>query len=412
MSVAENSELVSAYAARVNRSLLGRHAVASPLGLWLLLALIGPATDGAARPDLEAVLGTTVDDAAVRARALLSEPHPAVSALVAVWDRKLGPAFDDWARTLPDVVERGPVPNQSQANAWAQARTNGLINEFPLQIDELTRLVLASALAADITWAVPLATTDDLGGEFGPLITRALKLNFGIQLVAETDAAGLVAVAGPRTSSALDVLSVIAAPDVAPADVDIAAHQVAAMLGGDERAARRIPVEELADGHAWTVTDRREQRFGGPSVLAEWCSLLPAWSATSDHDLDDAPGVPLVFGALKGFARVEDLPVDFSAKQTAVASYSKKGFKAAAVTAMAMVASGMPPPMPEPHEVLVRRIELRFNRSHAVVACAARDEGPSAWHGVPVFSAWITEPEDTAAEEPGFSEPVPVRRAT
>ncbi|MDT5114688.1 MAG: hypothetical protein QOE30_427, partial [Mycobacterium sp.] len=233
MPVVENSKLVSAYAAQFNRSLLGRHAVASPLGLWLLLALLGPASEGAARRDLEAVLGTTVDDAAGRARTLLSEPHPAVSAVAAVWDRELGPAFDEWARTLPDVVERGPMPNQAQANAWAQTRTNGLIAEFPLQIDELTRLMLASALAADITWAVPLSTTDHLGGEFGSVIARALTLDFGIQLVAETDAAGLVGVAAPRASSALDVLSVIAAPDVTPAHVDTAAHQVAAMLRGD-----------------------------------------------------------------------------------------------------------------------------------------------------------------------------------
>jgi hypothetical protein len=409
MSVVENSELVSAYAARVNRSLLGRHAVASPLGLWLLLALVGTATEGAVRRDLETVLGTRVDDAAARARALLSDPHPAVSAVAAVWDRELGPAFDEWARTLPDVVERGPIPNQAQANAWAQVRTNGLIDEFPLQIDELTRLVLASALAAHITWATPLGVTDDLGGEFGSVISRALTLDFGIQLVAETDAAGLVAVAAPRASSALDVLSVIAAPDVEPADVDRAAHQVAAMLRGVGRTARRVPVEELADGHAWTVTDRREHRVGGPPVRAEWSSRLPAWSATSSHELATAPGVPMVFDALTRFARKEDLPVIFGAKQTATASYSKTGFKAAAVTAMAMVAGSMPS-RPEVHEVLVRRIELRFNRPYAVLACAAGDDGPAAWRGVPVFSAWITTPDETAAEPSGEPRIGPVRR--
>lgn len=394
--------MVSAYAAQFNRPLLGRHAVSSPLGLWLLLALVGPATEGVARHDLEAVLGTTVDDAAARARTLLSEPHPAVSAVAAVWDRKLGPAFDRWTRTLPDVVERGQMPNQAQANAWAQARTNGMINEFPLQIDELTRLVLASALACDISWATPLGTTDDLGGEFGSAISRALTLDFGIQLVAETDAAGLVAVAAPRASSALDVLSVIAAPEVSPAEVDTAAHQVAAMLRGDDRTAHRVPVAELTDGHAWTVTDRREHRSGGPSVQAEWRSHLPAWSATSNHDLQNAPGVASVFDALTGFAREEDLPVDFTAKQTAVASYSKTGFKAAAVTAIGMRAAGMP----SFHKVLVRRVEMHFNRPYAVLACAARDDGPSAWRGVPVFSAWVTEPRDTPAEGPGVPQPV------
>jgi hypothetical protein len=362
--------VVSAYAVRFPPSLLGQHAVVSPLGLWLLLALIGPATEGAARHGLEAILGTTIDDAAGRARALLSEPHPAVSVLAAVWDRELGPAFDEWARTLPDVVERGPLPDQVQANAWAQARTDGLIDEFPLGIGELTRLVLASALATDISWNAPLGTTENLGGEFGRAISRALTLPDGIQLVAETDAAGPVAVAAPYSSSALDVLSVIAAPDVAPHDVDRAAHQVAAVLRGDDRAARRIPAEELADGHAWSVTEGREHRAGGPQVQTEWRSCLPAWSATSTHDLKNAPGVGLVHDALSGFAREEDRPVELSATQTAVASYTRTGFKAAAVTAIAMVAAGVP----SFHEVLVRRIELRFNRPHAVLACAALDD--------------------------------------
>jgi hypothetical protein len=398
----ENAEVVSAYAAGFPPSPLGQHAVVSPLGLWLLLALVGPATEGTARRHLEAVLGTTIDDAAERARTLLSEPHPAVSALAAVWDRKLGPAFDEWARTLPDVVERGPVPDQAQANAWAQARTNGLIDEFPLEIDELTRLVLASALATDISWKNPLGTTEDLGGQFGAIVSRALRLENGIQLVAETDAAGPVAVAAPHSSSALEVLSVIAAPDVAPPDVDRAAHQVAAMLRGDDRAARRMPAEELADGHAWSVTERKEHRSGGPQVQTEWRSCLPAWSATSNHDLMEAPGVGLVFDALRGFAREEDLPVEFSAMQTAVASYTRTGFKAAAVTAIGMVAAGVP----SFHEVLVRRIELRFNRPHAVLACAARDDGPPAWRGVPVFSAWVAELEETATEDPGLPQPV------
>ncbi|MED5815812.1 hypothetical protein VST63_25925 [Mycolicibacterium sp. 050232] len=398
-------ELVSAYAVGFNRGVLGAHAVASPLGLWLLLALVGPATSGASRRDLEAVLGTTVDDAATRAGTLLRDPHPAVSALAAVWDRKLGPAFDDWARTLPDVVERGPVPDKAQADAWARARTDGLIDRFPLQLDELTRLVLASALATDISWAQPLDTTNELGGPFGEQISTALTVRDGIQLVVDTDAAGQVAVAAPPSSSALDVFSVIAAPEVAPHDVATAAHQVAAMLRGDGRAARRVPIEDLVDGHAWTVTERRERRVRGPDAQAEWSSQLPAWSATSDHDLKDAPGVTPVFATLAGFVRDEEQPAGLDAKQVAVASYSRTGFKAAAVTAMGVRAAGMP----RFHEVLVKRIEIRFNRPFAVLACADRKAGPEAWRGVPVFSAWITEPQETVIEPVGSPRPVAVR---
>jgi hypothetical protein len=401
MSAAHNSDLISAYAGHFNPLFLDRHAVASPLGLWLLLALVGLATTGSARRDLEDVLGTTVHDAAARATTLLGEPHPAVHALAAVWNRDLGPAFDKWARALPDVVGLGTIPDQAQADAWAQASTGGLIAEFPLQIDDLTRLLLASAIATDITWTRLMDVSADLGGEFGTAIAHALVFGDGIGLVADTDAAGLVAVAAPPSRSALDVVSVIAAPDVPPPDVDRAAHQVAAMLRGDDRRAREVPAHELAAGHAWTVTERREQNMG-VAVQIHWRNYVPAWSATSNHDVKAAPGVSEVVDALTGFLREEDLPVDVKARQAAVASYSRAGFEAAAVSAIGLYATGAP----LFHEVLIRSIDVRFNRPFAVIACAAGDQGPMAWRGVPVFSAWITQPLETAVDAPGVPQPV------
>ena len=117
----------------------------------------------------------------------------------------------------------------------------------------------------------------------------------------------------------------------------------------------------------------------------EWQTYLRPWDATSDHDLRNAPGMAECLETLSGFARPEDQPVGFEARQSAVASYSRTGFKAAAVTAVGMRATGLP----NFHDVLVRRVELRFDRPYAVLACAARDEGPEAWRGVPVFSAWV-----------------------
>ncbi len=50
--------------------------------------------------------------------------------------------------------------------------------------------------------------------------------------------------------------------------------------------------------------------------------------------------------------------------------------------------------MPAFHDVLVRRVEIRFDRPYAVLARCAMDDGPEAWRGVPVFSAWVAEPFD------------------
>ena len=53
-----------------------------------------------------------------------------------------------------------------------------------------------------------------------------------------------------------------------------------------------------------------------------------------------------------------------------------------------------------------REAELRFGHPYAVVALTtdrAADGRPrpelSAWHGLPVFSAWVSEPEDASDDE-------------
>jgi hypothetical protein len=103
------------------------------------------------------------------------------------------------------------------------------------------------------------------------------------------------------------------------------------------------------------------------------------------------------FETLSGFARPEDQPVSFEARQSAVASYTRTGFKAAAVTAVGLRAA----PLPQFHEVLVRRVELRFNRPYAVLACCALDGGPEAWRGVPVFSAWVSDRDRAGKADEG-----------
>lgn len=46
------------------------------------------------------------------------------------------------------------MPSQRDADAWAEDKTLGLIRSFPLTIDAFTRVVLASALATQVSWRV------------------------------------------------------------------------------------------------------------------------------------------------------------------------------------------------------------------------------------------------------------------
>ena len=118
-------------------------------------------------------------------------------------------------------------------------------------------------------------------------------------------------------------------------------------------------------------------------------ALLPCWSARSEHDLTaESLGFPAATAAL---AKALAQPVqDFEARQVAMARYGRYGFEAAAVTGMFGTVS-LPP------EGVARTAELRFGHPYAVVAVATdtRPDGARGpWHGVPVFSAWVAEPEE------------------
>ena len=201
---------------------------------WLV-AVVGTGRScrrGTGTQRLERELGTDADDAAQRAGTLLSKPHPAVRAAAAVWARSdlVGQAFGSWAGSLPYVIERGEMPGQSQADRWAALHTDGLIRNFPLKLDEFTAVVLASALATVVSWSKPFVAVpgSELGGEFGASITTALRAPRGhVQCIVDTDAAGLVGVHAADTDEGLRVISVIAAREVTPDVVHLAASQVA-----------------------------------------------------------------------------------------------------------------------------------------------------------------------------------------
>ena len=358
------ADAVAGYASRFHAAVGARHHVASPLGAWLLLALIG---------DAGATLGMPAPDAARHARALLDDPHPAVAAATAAWTRDAPDAAATWLAGLPPAVARGPVPTQAVADAWAREHTLGMIDHFPLAIDDEVRCVLANALATRIGWQHPFTTTgsDAFRSDWRARVHTVLRTpEKGHECaIARHPVAGDVALhrAG---AEGLAVTSVVAGPDV-PADVVLAAAHDAAR-GRIER----LPLAEvlLGDGPAWTVT---ESTGTGDRVSA----VLPAWSATSEHDLRGEAfgfaGAAAVLGRLFGAEA-------WDAAQAATARYHREGFEAAAVTAVAVRMSFRPPGRR-------REAELRFDRPYAVVATAT---GTGPWAGLPVFSAWVAEPEE------------------
>jgi hypothetical protein len=380
--------VVSRYAETFHDVIGPGHQVASPLGGWLLLALSAQAADRAHREQLADVLGCDAGQAESVAAQLLATPHPLVAAAAAVWSRP-GLADEQWLAGLPAEVERGDVPSQHELDEWARRHTFGLIETFPVQVDDLVYLLLATALATKVSWDCPFDTAPGSAlGEASPWAQRLARVLRSPRhpshsaFIATTPQAGDVTVHVGRARGGLQVASVAAAPDVAAAAVLAAAHGLATAYALGQSVPRRslfdLPLGETA---MWSVKEELPDHGGGERCTA----ILPAWSARSEHDLTDPR---LGFAAVAAALGKGD---PWEAKQAAMAQYSRIGFEAAAVSAVAIMSSRLLP-APGP----MRTAELRFGHPYAVVAVTVADQpghsGP--WHGIPAFSGWIAEPRD------------------
>jgi hypothetical protein len=342
------------------------------------------------------VLGTDPDRAAKVAAGMLAAPHPLVAAAAAVWNRS-GMADQGWLDGLPAAVECGGIPTQPEADDWARRHTFGLIDGFPLAMNDAVYILLATALATKVSWDCPfeLAPATALGesspwaGQLARVLRSPARPGHSA-FIATTAQAGDVAVHIGRARGGLLVASVIAGADVPPGDVLAAAHGLATACADGRRDGRRSLFDlPLGEAPLWSL--REESSHSGDE---ERCTaVLPAWSARSEYDLRDPR---LGFAAAAHALGTGD---PWRARQAATASYSRVGFEAGAVTAMAVMMSAL-----APRRGVLRVAELRFGHPYAVVAVTADEDtgsrrhpaGHGPWHGVPVFSAWVADPHDAS----------------
>ena len=356
---------ITAYGASARKALdTAQTSAISYCGLWLLLARLAPAASSTQRARLEEALGVSCDEAVAVASRLLDAPHPTVAAALGAWSRSR-------ATTVPGLA-LDELPDQAGLDRWASEHTRGLIERFPLTVDPLTELVLATALVLQPRWTTEMRSDDN----------GMLVLEEGLQAIVFTRAAGLVAVTKPFSEDGIDVVSVIAAHDVSPSDVWRAVDEIVAKLNEGGLWHGELPDAGSAGGHAWTVREVTEEfvEWDAPDEDEYvWLSHLPRWSASVDSDLTAAPGVAELVSSLSGAVPAPAGPAE--CVQAATAAYDENGFQAAAVTALLMAAG-----VPQFVERTVHRVDVTFDRPHAVVAVARG----GAWEGVPLFRCWVT----------------------
>jgi hypothetical protein len=413
-------ELVGLYSRRVAPAVLSQHqsaSVSSALGVWLLLAACASASEGEDRLALEEALGCAADDASELLATFMASPPPALVSAIAVWVG-MSDATNElaaWVRGLPGEVESGYMPTQDEADAWARKQTLGLIESFPMDLNAATRVVLASALATKVSWRLPfeLVPADQHLGGASPWRETVNQLLWdaapgGLAMLAHTNAAGLVAVHQARAEEDLAVISVSAAPDVARDAVLGAAYEVADFARRDDAP---DPVSlfdvPLGAGHSWQIEEREAKTLRpGQRVQRIVGASLPAWHIDSELDLLTSDQ----FGSQPALETVRKLigprPDDrFDAKQTATASFTRYGFKAAAVTAFGIALSARRDPDQPGVE---RTAVLRFDHPYAAVAIAGpavRRPSPGeirrarlGFSGLPLFSAWVHNPSEALSD--------------
>ncbi|MBB2943162.1 hypothetical protein FB565_002875 [Actinoplanes lutulentus] len=373
------------YAARLHETIGDSHHVASPLGAWLLLALTAARDTGG---ELAETLGVEPARAAEMAAALLNEPHPLVAAATAMWHTANATDQQAWREALPEATEFGPVPDKAGLDRWAREHTLGLIDRFPGGPDPRTLLMLAGALATRVPWENQFAVTSasQLGdtSPWASSLTHVLHgYSNGGTFVARTRDAGHVIVhAAPavRDHAILYVVSVAAADDVPALSVLAAAQEIAVLVARGRQQEVRVPLRDLPLGETplWRIWEGTA--YGDDDKHS---AVLPCWTAAGEHDLSAAGLGFDVAGRLLGGDELQ-------AVQVTVARYGRAGFEAAGLTTMRVGGS-------LPERGLARFAELRFGHPHAVVAVTAGEDSP--WHGVPVFSAWVSEPEDVPEQD-------------
>jgi hypothetical protein len=419
-SVERLAKLVDPFARQVAPAILeqqGPGSVSSALGVWLLLAASVSAASGSERAELEEVLGCPAEEASRLLAAFMAAPPQALHAPIALWVAvdDATAALAEWTQRLPDEIQSGFMPTQADADAWAERETQGLIRRFPLEIDRSTRVVLASALATKVRWEIPFGVVPaaEHCGPDSPWRGAVSQLLWddvadGHAEIAQTEAAGVVAVHCANASNGLAVVSVSAAPDVDRASVVAAAYEVAESVCGDwGRGACSLFDLPLGAGHSWQISEHEVAVFRSQPRLERIVgAALPAWRAADELDLTRSSA----FGTAPALHTLRRLigprPTDeTAAKQTVMAAFGRYGFEAAAVTAFGVRTSAALSPRGRAVE---RRAVLRFDHPYAAVAIAGRVVAPrgraaapspagTSFPGLPLFCAWVHEPAEPEA---------------
>ncbi len=351
------------------------HVISAP-GVWVLLAALYSAADGAAERELAAVVAVPREDAAPLASTLVAvmEHSAGLGAAVGIWTHRTVKIRPEFLASIPSLSFDRLPEDRSVLDRWVAEQTGGQLTQFPIEITPDVMLVLASALVADAPWTSPFSVVQGRwqGGEPRPWLVRADDDLDAAAVIGAGDEAVCRVVC--QTASDFEVHLVAGSPEATPGYVLGCA--VAALTGDAEVRAG----SGLADGDHAACLHVGDDVGERPHVRL----ALPPFNVAASHDLLDRAqlfGLQAAADTSAGhFPRLSDAPLAVdTAVQEAVASFSDVGFRAAAVTAVALAGAAATPRQP------VRTIRVVLDRPFGFVVVDRETR-------LAMFAGWVNTP--------------------
>lgn len=359
---------INALTARWIAELPDDETVCSGVAVWPLLALLADAAEGEARDQLAAAAGldpATGTDAGLAALRWLHEAE-GVSAALGLWRRHDLPVRREWLARMPEGVAAiftgDAKVDQDTVNAWARERTEGLIDRMPLEINDSTRLLLATALMLKTTWREPFGKRHS---ESQPL----RRVTSDPSIVRAGRDVTCVRVEG---DNGIDVHLVLGEAGTAASSVLTAGLSV---IG-------QTAFESDLDAAPGLVVDTVPSQSTAPQVSL----TMPAFTVRATHNLLASAqvfGLAAISDCSRGhLPSISETPLCINAaRQDAVAQFSEKGFRAAAITAVALISAAA---MPRADHT-ARRISVTIDRPFGFLATHRES-------GLVLVAGWVTEP--------------------
>jgi serine protease inhibitor len=381
VSVEASNVLTARWAACLD----GASTVLSGASVHPLLALLAQAAHGPARDELTAVASQGGAQGGDLAAVLAGSPTTQMA--LGVWSKADVPLTDWWISVVHEAL-RGTLTgdrasDQAALDAWAAEQTGGLIPTMPVSVNSDTLMVLASALAVTTTW-VHSFTDRPIRPTNGPWAGRAvaglMRTTAGLApLAVTTTAAGALTLLTVRGDQDVDVVLALGEPDRAAAEVVPAALAALGTTGGTP-----------TDGPGVT-SHTIDADDDTPELFVE----TVRFGVRADHDLlahADVFGLRTASDTSRGhFPGISDTPLAVDqARQAAMATFTSDGFKAAAITALAMAAGAMPA---HGHRSRKLRVQVTFDRPFGFLAV----HRPT---GLILVAGWVADPEEASDAYP------------